>query len=113
MLTPQEIQKKLDGLEKDMHRLLAENARLIRERESAYVERDSCLGLAMQLAVAHGYTAGVKNNTVIVDLPCGQVSWEFEESEAHLFENLPEYQKPIEEMTAVEKYRRVMNPGIF
>ncbi len=113
MLTPIEINNKLTELEHDMNRLIAENARLQRERDSSYVELDSCLGLVMRLAVAHGLTAGVANgNLVVLDLPSGQVAWPFEESEAHLFEQLPVYEKPIEEMDAIEKYRRVMNPDI-
>ena len=114
MLTQNEIKQKLDTLETDMERLVAENARLIHERESANVERDSCIGLIMQLGIAHGLTAGIANgNFAIIDLPNGQVSWEYDESEAHLFEELPKYQNAIEEIEIAEKYRRVMNPGIF
>ena len=113
MLTPQQINEKLDTLENDMERLAAENVRLIRERESTYVELDTCVGLIAQLAVANGLAAGVaKGNTVVIDLPGGQVSWTFAESEAHLFEGLNEYSKPIEEIDVLEKYRRVMNPGL-
>ena len=114
MLTPQEINQKLDSLEADMNLLVAENARLIQERISAYVERDSCIGLLSQLAVSNGLNAGtLPGNLVVIDLPAGPVSWDFEEAEAHLFAHLPQYQKPLEEIDVMEKYRRVMNPGIF
>ena len=95
-----------------MQRLVIENTRLIYERESANVERDACVALLLQVAVAHGLKAGVANgNIAVLELPCGQVSWPFEESESHLLSMLPEYQNEIEEMDAPEKYRRVMNPG--
>ena len=106
------VLRKLTTLEEDMNRLVAENQRLISLRDSAEVERDACIGLLVQLAVANGIKAGVKGNLVVVDLKGGQVSWEFAETEAHLFETLPEYQKPIEDMEISEKYRRVMNPGL-
>ncbi len=107
------VLRKLTSLETDMNRLVAENSRLITLRDSAYVERDACIGLLVKLAIAKGFSAGIANgNTVILELDKGQVSWEFGESEAHLFEGLPEYQKPIEDIDMVEKYRRVMNAGI-
>ncbi len=114
MITQEEINQRLDVIESDMQKLVAENLRLIRERESAFVELDSCVGLIMQLAVANGLKAGLANeNTVVLDLPSGQVSWHFEASEAHLFEFLPEYDQPIEEIDVLEKYRRVMNPNLI
>lgn len=107
------VLRKLNSLEHDMNRLVAENERLVQARESAYVERDACLGLIAQLAAKCGLTTGVVNgNTVVVDLPSGQVSWDVEASESHLFAELPEYSNPIEEIEIMEKYRRVMNPGV-
>ena len=85
------VLRKLTTLEDDMNRLITENKRLIAVRESAYVERDSVIGLMVKFASAKGLKTGIKGNVVIVDLPVGQVSWEFEESESHLFENLSEY----------------------
>jgi len=106
------VLRKLTSLENDMNRLVEENLRLIAIKDSAYVERDSCIGLIVQLAVANGITVGVKENTVVVELASGQVAWDFDESEAHLFEGLPAYSKVIENIEITEKYRRVMNPGI-
>ena len=106
------VLRKLTTLEEDMNRLVTENARLLSLRDSAEVERDACVGLLVQLAVANGIKAGVKGNQVIVDLKSGQVSWEFAESESHLFENLPEYKNPVEVLEIGEKYRRVMNPSL-
>jgi len=106
------VLRKLTSLETDMNRLVAENLRLITLKDSSYVERDSCIGLIVKLAAANGLKVGVQGSVVVVELASGQVSWEFEESEAHLFEGLPVYQKTIENLEITEKYRRVMNPGI-
>ena len=68
----------------------------------------------MKLAIANGATSGVVpgKNRVVVELKNGQVFWDFEESEDHLFEGLPAYTKPVEEIDMVEKYSRVMNAEI-
>ncbi len=106
------FQQRLDSIEADMQKLLDENTRLIRDRESAYVELDSWVSLLAKLAVQKGLSAGLANPTTFaMDLESGQVSWEFAESEAHLFEELPAYEKPLEVMENREKYRRIMNPG--
>lgn len=44
---------------------------------------------------------------VYVDLPTGQASWHFHDSEAHLFEGLPIYTQPWDGHTTDEKYRRL------
>lgn len=107
------VNKKVDEIEAGMNELQAENARLLSLRESASVERDACIGLLLQLAISNGYRAGIApGNIVAVDLPSGQVSWEFGVSEAHLFANLPAYPDAIQELEIAEKYSRIMNPGI-
>ena len=108
------VLRKLTTIEEDMNRLVAENERLITLRDSAYVERDACIGLLVKLAIANGATSGVVpgKNRVVVELKNGQVFWDFEESEDHLFEGLPAYTKPVEEIDMVEKYSRVMNAEI-
>ena len=107
------IGAKVDAIEKDLGHMEAENSTLRTSKEIAYVERDACIGLLVQFAVKSGISAGTApGNLVIVDLPSGQVSWEYNESESHLFSELPAYQNKIEDMPLEEKYRRVMNPGI-
>ncbi len=44
---------------------------------------------------------------VYVDLPTGQVSWHFHDSEAYLFEGLPPYAKPWDGHSTEEKYNRL------
>ena len=107
------VSQKVDTIESDMVQLEAENQRLISAKEAVYVERDACLGLIAQLALANGLVAGTAaQNQIVVYLPSGQVSWEFNESESYLFEALPPYPTSIETIGIEEKYRRVMEPGI-
>jgi hypothetical protein len=112
MLTPEEIDQKLTALETDMNLLVKENLRLIEERESAYVELDSWVSLLAKLAAAKDLVVGLVNaTTVAIELPSGVVTWEFAESEAHLYEALPNYAKPLEVIDRKENYIRIMNPG--
>jgi hypothetical protein len=106
------VLRKLNTLEADMERLVKENERHFTIRESAFVERDTCISLLIKLAVKLGFAAGVSGNNVVLELKSGQVSWDFAESEIHLLEGLPAYHKPIEEIDMVEKYSRIMNAGI-
>ena len=107
------VLRKLTTIETDMGRLLDENERLIQVREAAFVERDSCIGLLAKIAQKAGLSVGVANSTTLaLDLPSGQVAWQFEEAEAHLLECLPVYSKPIEDLEIIEKYTRIMNPGL-
>ena len=92
--------------------LVDKNLALVAEKESAYVELDSWVSLLAKLALANGVTAGLVNaTTVAIDLPVGTVTWEFAESESHLYETLPNYAKPLEVVDKLENYRRIMNPG--
>lgn len=107
------ITAKMDGLEENLTAFEEENSRLRTLKDCLSVERDSCIGLIARLAQQAGYKVGKTTaSTVAVDLPSGQVSWQYEASEAHLFEGLPDYEGTIEELDIIEKYRRVMNPGI-
>ena len=109
------INQQLNSIEQDIAQMESENDRLLTLKNSLSVERDACTGLIAQLAHSKGLRVGVApGNRVVVELPSGQVSWNFEESEAHLFEGLPAWDSTIEieELSIVEKYRRVMNPAL-
>jgi hypothetical protein len=119
-LLTQHLNKGLAQIEADMERLDQENARLRAVARSTYFERDACVGLIGQLAQALGLPAGTcraqieaeLQNRVIVDLPVGQVSWEYLDEDGHLFSNLPEYSQPVEAQSIQENYKRVMNSGV-
>ena len=122
------VSSKLQGIEQDMGHLETENARLVAAREAATIERNACIGLISQMAKRLGMKSGrlrlnaqhqefgvdfdpKEPNQVVVDLPGGQVSWTYPDSESHLFEMLPNYTGEIEPLSVTEKYERVMNPG--
>lgn len=124
----EQVNQKLDELEGDMVRLEKENERLRKVRKSANVERDACVGLIAQMATVLGIPAGIGKyemieplengesvtqlqNRVIVELPSGQVSWDYLDSEGHLFEALPHYAGSVENQTLQQNYIKVMNPG--
>lgn len=91
----------------------------LRERkDGAYEERNRCVSLLTHMAVAMGLTAGLRrsapipgwdaewHNCVYIDLPVGQVSWHYHDSQASLFADLPEYTGEYDGHTTAEKYLR-------
>jgi hypothetical protein len=44
---------------------------------------------------------------VYIDFPWGQASWHYHESEAYLFEHLPQYTKPWDGHTTEQKYTAI------
>ena len=71
-------------------------------QDPVYEERNMCVALIAGLALANGWKAGLKatniegwdpewHGCVYIDLPTGQVSWHFHDSQAHLFAFLPPY----------------------
>lgn len=115
-----EASAKLTSLEEDLVRIDQDNGRLRATTQSTYLERDACIGLLARLAVSLGMTAGrIGSETehglekrVVIDLPSGQVSWEYLEPEAHLFEWLPVYEGSVEERSVQDTYITIMNPGL-
>ncbi len=125
----EQVNHKLDKLEIDMGCLETENERLRRTGKSSSIERDACVCLIAQFALALKMSAGIgkyeileqdKNqqpivqlqNRVIVDLPSGQVSWDYLDEEAHLFEKLPAYPGAFQSQTIQEIYSKILNPEI-
>jgi len=125
----QNLMARVDAWSDDMESLENENVRLRRNTESTYFERDACVGLIARLARIQGFRVGKGKfevaetasdgstgiqvqNRVVVDLPSGQVSWEYFDAEAHLFAELPEYGQPLLIQTVGEAYTKVMNPDL-
>lgn len=90
----------------------------LRERkDGAYEERNKVVA-----ALARLFPSGVARTTipgwsddwhgcVYIDLPTGQVSWHFHDSQAHLFEGLPAYAGEWDGHDTPEKYRRLAELG--
>lgn len=82
-------------------------------KEGAYLERNRLVA-----ALATCYPAGTAItpiegwapefcNCVFIDLPTGQASWHYHDSQAHLFAHLPPYNGTWDGHTTEEKYERV------
>jgi hypothetical protein len=95
--------------------------KLQREKDGAYRERNQCAALIARMALALGYRAGVGEHPaedkawegdwrtiLFVDLPTGQLSWHFHDSEWPLLAGLPRYEGTWDGHSTLEKYRRAM-----
>jgi hypothetical protein len=82
-------------------------------KNAAYEERNKVVA-----ALARLFPSGVKQTAiagwsddwhkcVYIDLPTGQVSWHFHDSQAHLFDGLPDYSGEWDGHDTPEKYRRL------
>lgn len=98
--------------------LRAEVERLRETKDGAYLERNRCVALIARMALAMGLRAGLARTAiegwsedwhgcVYIDLPTGQCSWHFHDSQAHLFDGLPTYAGKWDGHTTPEKYGRV------
>jgi hypothetical protein len=87
-------------------------------KDAAYEERNRCVALIARMAIALGFKAGVTRTAiegwsedwhgcVYVELPTGQASWHFHDSQAYLFEGLPSYEGKWDGHTTPQKYERV------
>jgi hypothetical protein len=90
---------------------------LEKARDGAYTERNRLVAFLASI-----YPSGVKKTAipgwdeawhgcVYIDLPVGQASWHFHDSEAHLFANLPPYEGEWDGHTTEEKYERILFAG--
>ncbi len=124
-----EVNSKLEVIESDMTLLEKENARLRSVTDSTYFERDACVGLISKMARQIGIPVGTLQQSVevsasdgqasaqleyrvVMDLPSGQVSWDYLASEAHLFEDLPAYANTLEDQTIQQNYSKILNPNL-
>lgn len=90
------------------------------QKNGAYGERNKCVALLARMALRLGWDAGIREHPsddtsweqdwrtiVMIDLPSGQASWHFHDSEKHLLAGLPRYLGGWDGHTTDEKYRRV------
>jgi len=86
-------------------------------KDGAYLERNKCVALIARMALAMGLKAGRAKTAiegwsedwhgcVYIDLPTGQVSWHFHDSQLSLFLDLPKYDGTWDGHDTPEKYRR-------
>lgn len=96
----------------------AELAEMEARKDAAYLERNRCVALVARMALALGRQAGIARTAiegwsadwhgcVYIDLPTGQASWHFHDSQAHLFAGLPPYAGAWDGHDTPTKYERV------
>lgn len=82
-------------------------------KDAAYLERNQTVA-----ALAAAYPSGIAKTAiegwhaewhgcVYIDLPTGQASWHYHDSQAHLFSHLPPYNGVWDGHSTEEKYRRL------
>jgi hypothetical protein len=90
-------------------------------KDGAYAERNQVVALLARMALALGWRAGLRGhepdpdptwdddwtNVVAIDLPTGQVTWHYHDSDRPLFASLPPYPAAWDGHDTPEKYRRV------
>jgi hypothetical protein len=100
---------------------MTEIEELTKAKDAAYRERDQVVALVARMALALGWRAGLRShepdpdptwdedwkNVVAIDLPTGQVTWHFHDSERPLFHSLPQYAGRWDGHTTATKYERV------
>jgi hypothetical protein len=91
---------------------------MIERKDGAYEERNKVVA-----ALAKVFPSGIARTAiegwsedwhgcVYIDLPTGQVSWHFHDSQEHLFAGLPPYTKEWDGHDTPEKYRRLSALGV-
>lgn len=115
----------LENLPEELEGHVAAVSEMEEHLDLVYSERNKCVALLVRMALALGLTAGIGKhegkgdwdpewmNVVFIDLPAGQVSWHIHDSELPMFDFLPPYPGRWDGHDTAEKYRRVLDPGIF
>jgi hypothetical protein len=105
-------------------RLKADLEEMRARKDGAYEERNQVVAAFARAAISLGCKAGIARTAiegwsedwhgcVYIDLPSGQVSWHFHDSQAHYFEGLPAYDGEWDGHDTPEKYRRVNTCGWY
>ena len=96
-----------------MQPLRAQVAYLRERKDGAYLERNQvvaalskCFPSGIAKTAIEGWSEDW-HGCVYIDLPTGQVSWHFHDSQAHLFAHLPPYAGVWDGHDTSEKYRRL------
>jgi hypothetical protein len=84
-----------------------------KSKDQAYTERNYLVAL-----LARQFPSGTRKTAILgwsdkwhgcvyIDLPTGQASWHYHDSQAWMFAKLPAYHKPYDNHTTTEKYSRI------
>lgn len=105
----------IDNLQSELADAQATIADMTARKDAAFLERNQVVA-----ALAKCFPSGVARTAiegwsedwhgcVYIDLPTGQVSWHYHDSQAHLFKDLSPYTKSWDGHTTEEKYSRLAN----
>ena len=105
-------------MQEEIDDLRDENERLREAKDGAYEERNRVVAL-----LASVFPSGVRktaipgwepewHDCVYIDLPTGQASWHYHDSQAHLFAHLPPYRGEWDGHTTDIKYERVARAAL-
>ena len=108
----------LRDLADEVERLEAENEALRARKDGAYLERNQvvaalskCFPSVRTRTAIEGWSEDW-HGCVYIELPTGQVSWHFHDSQAYLFDHLPEQRVEWDGHDTPEKYRRLAALGV-
>jgi hypothetical protein len=107
------IGARLDLLLNERDALRTQVAELEKRKDDVYLERNKLVAALAKLFPSGLSRTAIEgwsddwHGCVYIDLPTGQVSWHYHDSQAGLFEGLPLYSKPWDGHTTEEKYRRL------
>ena len=93
--------------------LTAERDAFTATKDGAYLERNQLVALLSKVFPAGKKQTAIEgwsedwHGCVYIDLPTGQASWHYHDSQAYLFDHLPEYQGVWDGHTTDEKYERI------
>jgi hypothetical protein len=93
--------------------LLIENAALKESKDGAYLERNQLVALLSKVFPAGKKKTAIEgwsedwHGCVYIDLPTGQASWHYHDSQAYLFDHLPQYKGAWDGHSTDEKYARI------
>ena len=99
--------------EQEVKDLTAERDALVAAKDGAYLERNQLVALLSKVFPAGKKQTAIEgwsedwHGCVYIDLPTGQASWHYHDSQAYLFDHLPEYQGVWDGHTTDEKYERI------
>jgi hypothetical protein len=103
-------QAALDAITKPLEERIAE---LEKRKDGAYLERNQVVSALSKCFPAGRAKTAIEgwsedwHGCVYIDLPTGQVSWHFHDSQAYLFDHLTEYCGTWDRHDTPEKYRRL------
>ena len=107
------LEKTIDALKNLADGRYEERKLIEAQKDSVYLERNKLVALLSKMFPSGKATTAIDgwdaswHGCVYIDLPTGQASWHYHDSQAYLFEHLPLYQGWWDGHTTEEKYERI------